>query len=89
MSDPATSAVRVVVDVNLVRGILSERGGSAVLIRALKQGLLIPIASRPYLQEEYRYRLSTAAPPLSGDKQTAPATHCADEYRAERSGWSR
>ena len=38
------------VDVNLlVRGILSQRGGSAVLIRALKQGLLIPIASSPYL----------------------------------------
>ena len=55
MSDPTTAAVRVVVDVNLlVRGILSGKGGSAVLIRALKQGLFIPIASRPYLQEVYR-----------------------------------
>ena len=55
MSDPTTLAVRVVVDVNLlVRGILSGRGGSAVLIRALKQGLFIPIASRHYLQEIYQ-----------------------------------
>ena len=55
MPDSVTSVDRVVVDVNLlVRGILSERGGSAVLIRALKQGLFIPIASRPYLQEIYR-----------------------------------
>ena len=55
MSDPTASAVRVVVDVNLfVRGILSGRGGSTVLIRALKQGLFIPIAYRPYLQDVYR-----------------------------------
>jgi putative PIN family toxin of toxin-antitoxin system len=55
MSDPTASAVRVVVDVNLlVRGILSGRGGSAVLIRALKQGRFIPVASRLYLQEIYR-----------------------------------
>jgi predicted nucleic acid-binding protein len=54
MSDPTASAVRVVVDVNLlVRGILSGRGGSAVLIRALKQGRFIPVASRLYLQEIY------------------------------------
>lgn len=55
MPDSVTSADPVVVDVNLlVRGILSGRGGSTVLIRALKQGLFIPIASRPYLQEIYR-----------------------------------
>lgn len=47
--------MRVVVDVNLlVRGSLSARGGSATLIRALKQRRFIPIASKPYLHEIYQ-----------------------------------
>ena len=38
-----------------------------MLIRALKQGLFIPIASRPYLQEVYRVLgYPRAAPPLPG-----------------------
>ena len=79
MSDPTTLAVRVVVDVNLlVRHPFRERRQRRA-VRALKQGLLIPIASRPYLQEVRRGTwLSTAAPPLSSDTQTAPAPHCAD-----------
>ncbi|MFZ1402352.1 MAG: putative toxin-antitoxin system toxin component, PIN family [Anaerolineae bacterium] len=55
MPDSAIAPVRAVVDVNLlVRGILSSKGGSATLIHALKQGMFVPIASRPYLQEIYR-----------------------------------
>jgi len=55
MADSTTSAIRAVVDVNLlVRGILSASGGSALLIRALKQRLFVPIVSRQYLHEIYR-----------------------------------
>ncbi len=47
--------IRAVVDVNLlVRGTLSATGGSAQLIKALKQARFLSITSRPHLQELYR-----------------------------------
>ena len=79
MAEPSTSAVRVVVDVNLlVRGILSGQVAAPCLScsqarppypRCLQA---IPPGGVPGA------RLSAVAPPLSSDTQTAPAPDCAD-----------
>lgn len=49
------SMLRVVVDVNLlIRGTISPKGGSGLLIQALKQRRFLSITSRPHLEELYR-----------------------------------
>ncbi len=51
----SSSIIRVVVDVNLlIRGTISPRGGSGLLIQALKQRRFLSITSRPHLEELYR-----------------------------------
>ncbi len=55
MTEAFPAQIRAVIDVNLlVRGILSQTGGSARLIQLLKQGKFVPITSRTHLEELYR-----------------------------------
>ena len=55
MIEAFPAQIRAVIDVNLlVRGILSQTGGSARLIQLLKQGRFLAITSRTHLEELHR-----------------------------------
>lgn len=55
MPSPETTALRAVVDVNIIiRGTLSSTGGSALILESIKRNRCVLVTSRSHLGEVYR-----------------------------------